>query len=520
MSGRIRGVAICRVSSEEQRKNNSLNRQRANVLKKAEELGVDIPEGYWFSGSVSSKRGKNFKRRDLLEIVSLCKKDKSIKCIIIDELDRFMRSMLELGYFWVTFRELGVEVIFASQPGLGANTAADTLMMMLEAFKAEGSNEERQGKAIKGLTDALKLGKYPFHPKPGYRYGHITGVHEIDELRGPALKHILEQVAAHLLTPTQAVRELNRSDFAKGFAPYKMDKFRKIATDPFYAGIVEINKQIKVRNINGAHEALISIETHKKIIQVFNSKPKNQLGPLKNGNSTYPCNNIVHCDKCKDKPNGRVVGFDHTNGKPNSKVYQRYRCRSCGTYLTRDELHSMVMKQFEANSITPDGQKLLLSALKTVWKQKEGDAQTEKKMLESRLAALEQTIEQQVEAAINPANVTIKDDIMKSIANNKVEASELENRMSNAKSGVTADQERFIKFALAWIDKIGSNFLSPDLSRENRLRCKQIVFSADFHLDRNQKVYTPEISPLITLVTNKKDLSETEKSSMVRVRGL
>jgi hypothetical protein len=52
------------------------------------------------------------------------------------------------------------------------------------------------------------------------------------------------------------------------------------------------------------------------------------------------------------------------------------------------------------------------------------------------------------------------------------------------------------------------------------LRCKQVIFPAGFYLDANKKVYTPEISPLYRLASNKKDLPATEKSLMVRVKGL
>lgn len=59
-----------------------------------------------------------------------------------------------------------------------------------------------------------------------------------------------------------------------------------------------------------------------------------------------------------------------------------------------------------------------------------------------------------------------------------------------------------------------------ELSREKQLVCKQLVFPAGFWVDENKKVYTPEISELYRLASNKKDLPETEKSLMVRVRRL
>lgn len=106
MAAQTFAIAICRVSSPEQLKNNSLPRQREAVLKAAEELGVTIPDDCWWSGSMSSKKGTNVGRKDLKQITERCKKDKRIKYIIVDEPDRFMRSMDEAVYFEVTFREL------------------------------------------------------------------------------------------------------------------------------------------------------------------------------------------------------------------------------------------------------------------------------------------------------------------------------------------------------------------------------------------------------------------------------
>lgn len=54
----IKKLAItnCGVSSDEQLKNNSPNRQRESVLEAAKRLDVTIPEDGQWSGSVSSKK--------------------------------------------------------------------------------------------------------------------------------------------------------------------------------------------------------------------------------------------------------------------------------------------------------------------------------------------------------------------------------------------------------------------------------------------------------------------------------
>jgi hypothetical protein len=47
-----------------------------------------------------------------------------------------------------------------------------------------------------------------------------------------------------------------------------------------------------------------------------------------------------------------------------------------------------------------------------------------------------------------------------------------------------------------------------------------LLIPAGFWVDENENVYTPEISVLYRLATNKKDLPSVEKSFMVRVRRL
>ena len=94
-----KAIALCRVSSDEQLKNNSLARQNEAVMRMAKKLNVTIPRNYVWSGSVSSKRGKNMKRKDLNEIYEVCKKDRLVKYVIVDEPDRFMRS-IEEAFAW------------------------------------------------------------------------------------------------------------------------------------------------------------------------------------------------------------------------------------------------------------------------------------------------------------------------------------------------------------------------------------------------------------------------------------
>ena len=143
MASKYLAIASCRVSTPEQLSNGSLNRQKISVLKAAEQLGVTIPDDCWWSGNVSSKRGGNVGRTDLKEMLERCAKDKRIKYLIVDEPDRFMRSINESSFFEVTFSILGVTVWYASDPELNKSDLSAKLLKFTKYLSAEGSNEER-----------------------------------------------------------------------------------------------------------------------------------------------------------------------------------------------------------------------------------------------------------------------------------------------------------------------------------------------------------------------------------------
>jgi DNA invertase Pin-like site-specific DNA recombinase len=109
---KILAMALCRVSTPEQRQNNSLNRQEQNVLKAAEDLGAEIPEDAWWSGNVSSKAGTNLKRKDLKEMLAYCKQHRNVKYFDNqDNLRHIMSLETELEKLNATRHSLTIELV-------------------------------------------------------------------------------------------------------------------------------------------------------------------------------------------------------------------------------------------------------------------------------------------------------------------------------------------------------------------------------------------------------------------------
>jgi hypothetical protein len=153
-----------------------------------------------------------------------------------------------------------------------------------------------------------------------------------------------------------------------------------------------------------------------------------------------------------------------------------------------------------------------------VWRQRDEHYEQESNRIAHKINDLNLAITQQVEAATDPSNTVIKDEILKAIDAKKSEIKTLEERVFDIQTESKMHKEEFLRFALEFMNNLGRSFL--ELPPDDRLKCKDIIFPAGFHLNKNKKVYTPEISPLYRLATNKKDAEASQKSLMVRVMRL
>ncbi len=502
-------------------KNHSLSRQNESVMSMAEKLNVVIPHNYIWSGSVSSKRGKNMKRKDLNEIYETCKRDKLIKYVIVDEPDRFMRSIGEAFAWEEKFRECNVRVMYTDEE-LNSDNASGRLLRFLKYFQAEGSNEERITKALKGHEKAIRDGRYTFQPPFGYMRGLVKGVHEIDPNYGSYLKHALISIADGSMNVKEALDWYNENcpDIKTGkHCKLKMDKWRKWIVNPYYAGVVEMDKQVKARNEHGLHEPLITLEQHRRIVAVVSGYKRLHKGPIRGGNRRFPMNKILLCEKCW-KANNRVckfTGYDNKNGKTD-KVYSRYYCRGCNMSLARDNAHEQVKQIIDRLDFSEDGRREVSRALNKLWSLETESVKLEVMLLKRDITELKEQQNKIVEQMLDESNVDVKavyrerlGNLALTIKQKKEEVDVLEMRLKDGRT-------EFLDFALQFIDHLGTNFF--ELPLDEVKMCKEILFPGGFWVDSNKKIYTREISPLYRERTTKKDNELSKNALMVGREGL
>ncbi len=518
-SKKEKAIALCRVSSDEQLKNHSLARQNKSVMKMAEKLGVTIPENYTWSGSVSSKCGKNMKRKDLMEIYDACKHDKNIKYVIVDEPDRFMRSIKEAFAWEAKFEEIGVKVMYTDEQ-LNGDDMLTKMQRFMKYFQAESSNLERINKSIEGHKNAIKEGRYTFVPPLGYRRGRICGIPEIDPVIGPLLKTQLLRIADGLVSPTVALQDYNRSIKLAGIkkVPLKMDKWRGACMNPFHCGIIEVHKAVNASNPNGLHEKLITKKQHEKIVEAFNGKPKNQKGPNAAGNPLYPFNQMithVGCPCTKSKYN-TFVGVTVKNSR--GKEYEKYRCRGCYMYISREEMRDRIRDIVSSMELTKSGDKALKEALNVVFEAEEGDIAAREAQLKSQRANAEKEADGLMDAFANAKEVSMREHLEKKHAEIISRINAYDKEINELGEFEALEKLSFCKFALDFVGDLVHNVLA--LPPEEMQVCKQLLFPDGFFVDENKNVYTQNISPIYRLRTTKKGSDEPSSSLVVRMKRL
>ena len=517
---KVKAIALCRVSSVEQLQNNSLNNQDRKVKELAEKYNAEIIR-IW-SGSVSSKRGKNVKRKDITEMFSFCKSNKKVKYLFVNEPDRFMRSADEAMWAEVEFRRLGVEVLYSDEE-LNKGDMNARLQRMLKYFTAEGSNQERMTKSIDGHLTALKEGRYTFQPPIGYCRGDVAGIHKIDPITGPYLKYALISIAEGMLTIKSAMKWYNENcpPIASGkHCKMKMDKWRKFIVNPYYAGIVEMNKQVKYRNENGLHEPMITKSQHLSILEVVKHKNKLHKGPIKGGNPRFPMNRILLCEECQKSGKAiyKFTGYDNHNGKNKERHYSRYYCRGCYRTIPRDVIHQQVKDIFSRIELTTNGRKKVIKAINDIWSKEERGLKIQQELYKRDLKALEEKKQQLLDNLMEASSPSLKEDFNTYLEKTRNEIEILSGKLEGIEKNLTKGRSDFLEFALEFIDNMGEHFF--ELPLEEVGVCKNILFPSGFWVDKNKKVYTPEISLIYRERTLKMDAETSENAPLVGDEGL
>jgi site-specific DNA recombinase len=503
----IKAIALCRVSTKGQLLDGNLEPQELNIIKAAEIKQAEVVK--WWKLAVSSRKGKNINRKDLLQMLAYCKAHRSVKYLIVDEVDRFMRSINEYYWWKMEFKNAGVQLILATRPDIDPDDDRSVFDELIDVYRAEQSNNERIHKTPDKMMAKIRAGYYPSNPKTGYRTSETPGFHLPDEPNWSAMRDTFKEmargdygVAEGLKHVTErGLRTRNYGPKAVGGKPVDMYRWKDLMSDPYYCGVVKMSDWPET-NENGLHQPMISVEEHNALVSLALNKGKRFV--INRNNPDFPLTNEVECFSCltEQRQYPRLVGYNHNNGKPGDKrkFYQRYRCRSCSINVLRENLHDDISNELDRLSLTYEQKHKLMEHLRKSWRRFEKVLIEKAMVAEGRLRQLN-TRKSELIILLSQNRGELEDDIKAEIVKIKTEITEAEIGLATARD-FERDFVEFTDFALSYVDNWRQNWWSLD--KESLRRCKQILFPAGMALTAEKKVYTPEISLVYRYGDNKK----------------
>ena len=512
---RTKAIALCRVSTVKQSdEGSSLEAQEQRVYDAAIHFNTEIVK-FW-SIAQSSRKGKNYQRKDLTEMLAFAKADKQIKYIIVDEPDRFMRD-LEAYYYWkLEFREkANAKLVYAKKPHLADYTSmVATMEEMIDVFRGEASNQERIDKTTANMKARVAAGYWPGNPKAGYKKGDVAGLHIADEPKWSILQSGFLQ-ALDGAPLKEVVANINAAGYTrKSGRSLDLSHFKEMLVDPYYAGMVKMSDWPV--NPNGLHKAMITPEQHeqlKAMVKGVVHKPHKQFNP------DFRLSKIMGCTDCmsEERKYPLLTGGVHHNGKPldKRKYYNRYSCRGCKANIRQEELHEQVSNELLNLRLAEDKIQDFLAALRQVWEQEQSLSFTQIQALRRRSETL---TEEKKQAVLKQ----VRGELSEERANIAIEALDEQLQDTNEQIAsietVEKDFVEFVEFAVNTAENLRERFW--ELDAEHTSWCKQLLFPSGFSVSRDKKVYTPEISEFYRLVHIEKDPKESSISSMVLGAGL
>ncbi len=510
-----KAIALCRVSTKGQLLDGNLEPQEERIIRAAEILDVEIAKTWKLA--VSSRKGKNIKRKDLIEMHDYCKRYKSVKYLIVDEVDRFMRSINEYYWWKQEFKNIGVQLRHANKPDVDPDNDRAVFDELIDIYRAEQSNNERISKTPEKMMAKIRAGYYPSNPHTGYKKSETPGLHEPDEPNWTAMQKTFKEMIAGELTVSEGLKKAterglrtkNYGPKAVGGRTIDMFRWKHLMCEPYYCGVVFLGDW-PVVNEEGLHTAMITPEEHEILVALAKNKGKRFL--VNRNHPDFPLSNEAECARCilAGNPYPRLVGYWQNNGqKQGNKRYKRYRCRDCNLGVRQETLHCGLTDELSILTMAQEQKDKLKEYSHKVWRS------YEKVLIEKSRIALGNVniLKDKKSKLVNSLtdNPELTDDITEEIKIIKLKIAEAEKTASEAQD-FEKDFDEFIGFAFDFMDNLKDKWW--ELDKATMKICKQLLFPSGIQLLPDKKVYIPEISIIYGGEDTKKASKEADFTNM------
>lgn len=331
-----RAIAIVRVSTAEQahEERYSIPHQKTHIMEECRHRNYDLVHIFEFVQSGSTVLSSKSKEKE--SVINYIK-DYSICIVLVHELDRLSRSMLDTLLFVDELSKL--EVSFVSiHDTFDTTTAQGQLQMSILSAFSEYFRKQLASKVLGGMMERAKEGRHMGRRPFGYGLGDLRFVIIPEEAR------IVKKIFDMYLNENMGLRAIAEWLNSAGIKTlrgliWSHQTTKDILENEVYTGTF-IWGDIRVEN---NHEPIIPRETWEKA--QLRRRRKREMGGRAQ-NSFYLLSGLLRCKVCSGAP---MVGRYARKGKWEYRYYtcNNYASRGTGTcpskYVRSDQLESIVM---------------------------------------------------------------------------------------------------------------------------------------------------------------------------------
>ncbi len=506
-------LGYLRISDKKQIQGESIANQKAAIEGYARTNNIQVIK--WFKDE--AKSGKNADREELQKLLSTALRMKGqIDYVIVYKMSRASR---DVESYITGIRSIlasrGIKVRSATEPFDDSPMGKFTETLYISV--AELENNIKREMVVDNMTRIAQQGFWQHKPPRGYERCTLTN--EEGQPR-PSIQpnHEAANVTAVLMRWNRGditEAELSRYATMLGFVgvngkPLNQDVLHKILINPVYAGYV-CCKLTNYQRVPGRHKGLITPEVFEQNQLIYKMKDKDYLLGLKHQktNELYPLRRFVRCVRCNE--------FMTACKPKNSPRYFCYRpsCAKSGSVMTK-----ILHNQFEEllKTITPSKgtTRLLKEVLKRQVNKELGGINQNLKRVRNSLDTNDAYRQKILNKFINDKITEADKDLAMCGVNDERLA--LKTELAELEQNQTISEDN-IEYALNFMADISTRW--HDAPLELKQTYQRLVFPEGFVYDiKNQKIITPDISPLYRVIQTETRAISTKNFSLVTSRGI
>ena len=329
-----------RVSTADQKEfGNSLNAQQSSLRDFCDKNSINIVKEFQEDYSA-----KNFNRPEWKRLNDFAKKNKNgIDYLLVVDWDRFSRNVFEALGVINDFKERGIEVNCIGK-WINYSDPAQIMMQLMYLGMPEVDNKIRSQKVQMGMRQGLKEGRYNVKPPIGFLPGKDElgkTLIQLDPLKAPLIEELFATFSLGLYSQNEIIK-------MEKFKLLKLSKstLSRTLKNILYVGEVRVNSSGEEAEqiVKGLHKPIVSKEIFNKVQRLLISRTKNNSKRNKMRDDMY-LRGHLKCAKCGENLTGSA-----STSKTGAKHYYYHcnRAKGCKESFKVEDAHNELIEVFRA----------------------------------------------------------------------------------------------------------------------------------------------------------------------------